>query len=1047
MGNTLRILVVEDSEDDTFLVLRQITKGGYEVNYDRVETAPKMKSALEEKTWDIVLSDYAMPHFNGLEALEILKKTGIDIPFIIISGTIGEDVAVGAMKAGAHDYIMKNNLQRLLPTVERELRESRNRAEQRLLEQEKKQAEDALRESEKRYRRITESLTDYLYSVYVENGRAVKTIQSPACIAVTGYSEDEFSSDPYLWYKMVAPEDRELIRTRLQQILEGKDIPPIEHRIIHKDGTVHWVSDTTILFKDTLGQLQSYDGVIKDITERKRAEIEIARINRALRMLSDTNQALIRINDESTLLNEACRIVIEVGGYRMSWVGFAENNAEKNVVPVVVMGLEEGYIKTMGITWADEPHGQGPVGSAIRTGNICIARDIALDSSFAPWREAAMQCGYRSIIALPLMIEGFSAGALTIYSAETDAFDTKEVEILKELADDLAFGVSTLRIKAKKAQMEEKLKASEELFSAVFHLSPVAIAIFRANDSSIVDANDVFINSSGYSREEILGHSTSELGFYANLADRDRIMQMLQEKGVVESFEFESLNKAGEIRTLISAITYINIKEEKHYLALLLDITERKKSEEQLRLLSTALEAAANAILITDKKANIIWANDAFSKLTGYVPDEIIGHNPAEIINSGLQKKEFFDNLWQTILDGRIWNGEIINRRKDGSNYNEYMTITPVPDKEGNITHFIAVKQDITDRKLSEKALKASEKKYRIVADNTYNWEFWSDEEGKYIYCSPSCLRVTGYTSAEFIENHELKFEIVHPDYRKQFYYHVHQNSKDETPVSLQYKIIRKDGNERWIEHVCQPVFDIEGNYMGHRGSNFDITEKRETEREILNAIINTEESERNKFSQELHDGLGPMLSTVKLYFQWLSETSDVEKQKKITEIGLQNIDDAIQTVREISNNLSPRVLMNMGLVPALKYLFHRINETQKLSVNFTFDEERRYTAQIEVTLYRIISELLNNTIKYAMAGAITVDLAHNWDKKSILFMYSDDGKGFDLNKAIENKKGMGLYNMMQRVGTLDGFINFDTEEGKSLVVRIELPMFNEKRA
>src|SRR5208283_288610 len=137
-------------------------------------------------------------------------------------------------------------------------------------------AHRGLRESENRYRRIIEGLTDYQYSVRVENGRGVQTTQSSACATVTGYTPEEFAADPYLWFRMVAPEDRELVQERVQQILAGKDIPPLEHRILRKDGAVRWVRDTTILLKDAFGRLVSYDGVIKDITERKRAEDKLA---------------------------------------------------------------------------------------------------------------------------------------------------------------------------------------------------------------------------------------------------------------------------------------------------------------------------------------------------------------------------------------------------------------------------------------------------------------------------------------------------------------------------------------------------------------------------------------------------------------------------------------------------------------------------------------------------------------------------------------------------------------------------------------------------
>jgi diguanylate cyclase (GGDEF)-like protein/PAS domain S-box-containing protein len=138
-----------------------------------------------------------------------------------------------------------------------------------------KEVERELRLSEARYKRITEELTDYQYTVRVENGRAVETTQSSDCVTVTGYTAEEFSASPYLWIQMVVPEDRERVREHVRQVLMGKDVAPIEHHIIRKDGKIRWVSDTIILFKDASGKLLSYDGVIKDITERKKVEEQI----------------------------------------------------------------------------------------------------------------------------------------------------------------------------------------------------------------------------------------------------------------------------------------------------------------------------------------------------------------------------------------------------------------------------------------------------------------------------------------------------------------------------------------------------------------------------------------------------------------------------------------------------------------------------------------------------------------------------------------------------------------------------------------------------
>src|SRR5215208_7417084 len=142
MGTHLRILLIEDSEDDARLVLREIQRSGYEVEFERVETADAMRAALARQTWDLIICDFSLPHFSAPNALELLKKSDYDLPFIIVSGTIGEESAVNALKAGAHDFIIKGKFARLGPALERELREAQVR-------QERQQAEETLREKER----------------------------------------------------------------------------------------------------------------------------------------------------------------------------------------------------------------------------------------------------------------------------------------------------------------------------------------------------------------------------------------------------------------------------------------------------------------------------------------------------------------------------------------------------------------------------------------------------------------------------------------------------------------------------------------------------------------------------------------------------------------------------------------------------------------------------------------------------------------------------------------------------------------------------------
>jgi len=278
MKSVLRILIVEDSEDDALLVLYQIKKGGYEIEYDRVDTAQKMEAALKEKTWDIILSDYQMPHFNGLEALVLYNKTGIDIPFILVSGTIGEEVAVNAMKTGAHDYIMKNNLQRLLPAIERELRESENRAERKL-------AEKKLKESEERYRLISNVTSDYMFSTIVNpDGSQKVNWLAGAFEAITSYTIEEYIALGG-WSYILYPDDREQDKKDFLNLIKNRQVIT-EIRNVKKNGEIYWVKVYAHPVWDNLqNRLTSVYGAVQDITERKKAEEATYKLNLELESL------------------------------------------------------------------------------------------------------------------------------------------------------------------------------------------------------------------------------------------------------------------------------------------------------------------------------------------------------------------------------------------------------------------------------------------------------------------------------------------------------------------------------------------------------------------------------------------------------------------------------------------------------------------------------------------------------------------------------------------------------------------------------------------
>jgi PAS domain S-box-containing protein len=256
MGTPIRVLIVEDSEDDAALLERELRRGGYAVHSKRVETAAAMAAELKRQEWDMVISDYVMPKFSGLDALGVLKKAGLDLPFIIISGKIGEDTAVEAMRAGADDYIMKDRLTRLVPTIQRELEEATVRRARKL-------AEEALRRQAQIIDQIHDSVvsTDLDGQVTSWNKGAERLFGYPAKDALGKH------------ISFVYPEDQhQFLEQQVIKPLKKKGDHEIEVRMRRKSGEDFYAHLALSLLRSTDGSVIGMIGYSMDITERKRAE-------------------------------------------------------------------------------------------------------------------------------------------------------------------------------------------------------------------------------------------------------------------------------------------------------------------------------------------------------------------------------------------------------------------------------------------------------------------------------------------------------------------------------------------------------------------------------------------------------------------------------------------------------------------------------------------------------------------------------------------------------------------------------------------------------
>jgi PAS domain S-box-containing protein len=273
---------------------------------------------------------------------------------------------------------------------------------------------------------------------------------------------------------------------------------------MRKDGEIFHVSLSVSPIRDEAGIVVGTSTVARDISERKRAEEKMQRMNRTLRALSECTEELMRATDECEMLRQVCKVVVKVAGYRMAWVGYADQDENKTVQPMAACGFEEEYLKVANITWADVERGRGPTGTSIRTGKPVVSQDFVSDPRMAPWREHAISHGYRSSMAVPLKIGAEVIGALTIYAEETGRFEGDEQRLLEELASNMTHAISTLRAHDERKRAEEALRESEIAFGRLANFVPQLVWMSTPDGLSIY-FNQRWMEYTGLTLEQSCG--------------------------------------------------------------------------------------------------------------------------------------------------------------------------------------------------------------------------------------------------------------------------------------------------------------------------------------------------------------------------------------------------------------------------------------------------------------------------------------------------------------------------------------------------------------
>jgi len=419
----VRVLFVEDAETDAELALRRLRMDGIECSCRLVDTETRFIAALRERNCDLILSDFSLPQFDGLSALEIARQEAPDVPFIFVSGTIGEERAIEALRRGAVDYVLKSSLKRLAPAVRRALEEASQRI--------------ARRVAEERLRDVIDTSRDWIWELDCD-GRFVfssDSVQSalgiePAQMLGTHFSE---------W---VYEEDRDLVVEAMRSLGKGKrTLSSMTVRWQHANGTPRWLERHALALIDSRGLVTGFRGADRDVTEREEQQVRIRRLTRILETLSGVNTAVVRIRDRMELLREACRISVRTGHYVTAVVSILDPGT-RTARPVAWAGSVPEKIESFVFPVANsESEDSSVTGRVVRSGQMFLCNDVnQLDAALRAW-PTLRNIKARSIAALPLTVDGTTVGALSLTARDSDAVSEEEARLLGEVAANLSFAL------------------------------------------------------------------------------------------------------------------------------------------------------------------------------------------------------------------------------------------------------------------------------------------------------------------------------------------------------------------------------------------------------------------------------------------------------------------------------------------------------------------------------------------------------------------------------------------------------------------------------
>lgn len=445
---------------------------------------------------------------------------------------------------------------------------------------EKKAFEQSLRDNEQRFINVAHATTDAVWDWDL----VADTIWwNGGMQTVFGFAPDEVARNSAAWIERLHPDDRERVQAKIVEAIKSTtDNWSDEYRYLRRDGSYAYVSDHAILIRGDTRRVIRMVGGITDLSSRKQLERDLQRLNRALRMLTACNELLIRASDEHDLLTAVCELIVTIGGYKMAYVGFAIDDAERRVVPIAHAG-DEGYLETLRLSWSEHSaYGRGPAGRTIRSGAPTFVNDLLEDPLFGPWRENAVRHGLRAIVNLPLREHERTFGLLALFSEKVLAVGEEEIRLLQQMANDVAFGIGNLRAQAAQRRADARIREQASLLDK----AQDAILVRGAVDHVVRFWNKGAERLYGYTVDEAIGRCAPELLYTdaeAFFKATDQVLQVGEWNG-----ELSQRRKDGSMLTAECRWTLVIDEQtgESSILAINTDISQRKAAAREIEQLA-----------------------------------------------------------------------------------------------------------------------------------------------------------------------------------------------------------------------------------------------------------------------------------------------------------------------------------------------------------------------------------------------------------------------------------------------------------------------------